>query len=95
MPFIQGRFPTYKAFANATLEGIYGEALRDALRLKATTFASMVFINTNGHLDARPLPMAAQMSATRSMLIMDADSDGKMDLLLAGNLYGTKRNAAI
>ena len=90
MPFIQGRFPTYKAFANATLEGIYGDALRDALRLKATTFASTVFINTNGHLDARPLPMAAQMSATRSMLIMDADNDGKMDLLLAGNLYGTE-----
>lgn len=90
MPFIQGRFPTYKAFADATLEGIYGDALRSALRLKATTFASTLFINTNGHFDARPLAMAAQVSAVRSMLVLDADSDGKMDLLLAGNLYGTE-----
>ncbi len=90
MPFIQGRFPTYKAFADATLEGIYGDALHSALKLRATSFASTLFINTNGHFDARPLPMAAQMSATRSMLIMDADADGKMDVLLAGNLYGTE-----
>lgn len=90
MPFIQGRFPTYKAFADATLEGIYGDALRNALRLKATTFASMVFINTNGHFEERPLPMAAQVNPARSMLILDADNDGKMDLVLAGNLYGTE-----
>jgi hypothetical protein len=90
MPFIQGRFPTYKDFANATLEGIYGEALRNALRLRTTTFASMVFINTNGRFAASPLPMAAQVSAARSILMLDADVDGKMDLLLAGNLYGTE-----
>ena len=90
MPFIQGRFPTYKAFADATLDGIYGEALRGALRLRATTFASMVFINTGGHFTARPLPMAAQMSPARSMLITDADMDGKMDLLIVGDFYGTE-----
>ena len=90
MPFIQGRFPTYKAFADATLEGIYGDALHSALKLRATTFASTLFINTKGHFDARPLPMTAQMSATRSMVLMDADTDGKMDLFLAGNLYGSE-----
>lgn len=90
MPFLQGRFPTYKAFADATLEGIYGDALRGALRLKATTFASMLFTNTNGHFDARPLPMAAQVSAIRSTLITDANADGHMDLFLAGNLYGAE-----
>ncbi len=90
MPFIQGRFPTYKAFADATLENIYGAALNDALRLKATSFASALFINVNGHFEARPLPMAAQVSAARSLRMLDADKDGRMDLLVAGNHYGAE-----
>lgn len=90
MPFIQGRFPTYKAFADATLENIYGAALKSALRLKATTFASTVFVNINGHFEARPLPLVAQVSAARSLLMLDADADGRMDLVLAGNHYGAE-----
>ena len=90
MPFLQRKFPTYKTFADATLEEIYGNVLGSALRLDATTFTSMLFINTNGHFEARPLPMAAQISPIRSAVIADMDGDGRKDLLIAGNMYGAE-----
>ena len=91
MPFIKDKFPTYKAFANATLENIYGrEALAKAVRLKATTFASMLFMNEHGRFVAKPLPMAAQIAPIRSAVIADVDGDGRKDLLVAGNMYGAE-----
>jgi enediyne biosynthesis protein E4 len=95
MPFIKTKFPTYKAFANATLENIYGrERLSSALSLKVTTFASMVLVNENGRFTAKPLPMAAQMAPVRSIVLADLNGDGQQDLLIAGNLYGAEVETA-
>ena len=95
MPFILEKFPTYKAFANATLEGIYGaEKLGSAVQLKATTFASMYFINQGGRFVATPLPMAAQVSPVRGALVGEMTGDGKPDMILVGNMFGTEVETA-
>jgi hypothetical protein len=95
MPFIKEKFPTYKAFANATLENIYGpERLAKAVRLKVTTFASIVLVNDNGHFTAKPLPMAAQIAPIRSIVLADVNADGHQDMLIAGNLYGAEVETA-
>ncbi len=91
MPFIKDKYPTYKSFAAATLENIYGQAaLSKAVHRKATTFASMIFVNEQGRFSAVPLPMAAQIAPVRSVIVRDLNSDGHPDLLLAGNMYGTE-----
>lgn len=91
MPFIKEKFPTYKAFGNATLRDIYGNDLDSALHYQATTLASTVFLNDGkGKFTMQRLPEMAQLSAINGILIQDFSGDGKKDLLVAGNLHTTE-----
>ncbi|MEZ4773238.1 MAG: VCBS repeat-containing protein [Bacteroidia bacterium] len=89
IPEVKSRFPTYDAFARATLAEVYGPmGLDSALHLKAATFASCYLENKGGagfalHL----LPAVAQLAPVNVSLIQDIDGDGVTDILLAGNLY--------
>lgn len=91
MPFIKEKFPTYKAFAGASLEEIYGpEKLAKAVRLQVDGFASVLLRNTGGHFTVEPLPMAAQVSPVRSVVVADLNDDDGSDLVVAGNMYGAE-----
>jgi len=92
MPFIKQKFPTFNAFANASLEDIYGEkGLEEALHLQATEFHSLVLINDgNGKFSHKYLPNSAQIAPINSIIIDDLDEDGNMDLIIAGNNYDTE-----
>lgn len=92
MPFIKQKFPTFNAFANASLEDIYGEeGLEKALHLQATEFHSLVLLNDgNGHFSYEYLPNLAQIAPINSIIINDLDEDGNMDLIVAGNNYDTE-----
>src|SRR5438132_11400087 len=46
----------------------------------------------NGRFTAVPLPNAAQIAPIKSILATDVDGDGKLDLLVAGNLYDAEPN---
>ena len=88
MPFIKEKFETYNAFANATVEEILGPNVEGALILEATTFESAVFVNNgDGSFKASPLPNRAQFSTIQDMILEDFDSDGDIDMLIAGNYY--------
>ncbi|MEP2240060.1 MAG: FG-GAP-like repeat-containing protein, partial [Maribacter sp.] len=45
MPFIKDKFATYNDFAQATMEDIYGEKLKDSYSNEATEFSSMLLLN--------------------------------------------------
>ena len=48
----------------------------------------MVFINEGEKgFTAKPLPWQQQLSPIRAILPLDADRDGDLDFLLAGNFY--------
>jgi hypothetical protein len=64
------------------------ESIKPAEKHTANTFETCIFENL-GQLKFRmkKLPAAAQFSTVNAVLAEDLDSDGKVDLLLAGNYY--------
>lgn len=88
-PAIAIKFPSYKAFAEATVSDIYTrKALRDSLHLQSELFASCYLENTgNGEFEIHQMPNEAQLSSINDMIIEDFDSDGHPDILAAGNLF--------
>ncbi|MCH8330973.1 MAG: VCBS repeat-containing protein, partial [Bacteroidetes bacterium] len=88
MPFLTQKFPDYNSFGQATINDIYGESLDVALSYAATTFASCIIINQgSGKFELKPLPNEAQLSTVYGIIPKDINSDGNIDLLLAGNLF--------
>ncbi len=90
MPSLERKLMSYRDFANASLEEIYGKKdLKESLHLQATTFESIILLNEGGSFTPKPLPIEAQFAPINGIIPYDFDSDGKMDLLVAGNMYDT------
>lgn len=89
MPPLRSRYPTYRDFGASTVRDILPPAeyaKSDVLR--AQTFASVVAINRGGRFEVQALPDEAQFSPTYAVVPDDYDGDGRLDLLVAGNLAG-------
>jgi hypothetical protein len=89
MPFIQETITTFEAYGKASIEEIYGERLRGAALLKATTLSSMVFLNRGDHFEAVPLPREAQLAPAFGVCVADLDGDGAEDVFLTQNFFAT------
>jgi hypothetical protein len=86
MPFVLGEFDTFRAYAEASLEEIYGDRLDDVTMLTANTLAHSLFLNDgNGRFMATPLPPMAQITTGYGLTTADFDNDGHDDLYLVGN----------
>ena len=92
LPSLKKKYNTYEAYAGQTVQEVFSEdQLKNAIRHEASTLASsVVFNNGDGSYTVLPLPAQAQYSPIRSILADDFDGDGKKELLLSGNFYGTK-----
>ena len=88
------RFPTYGAFAKAPVRDVFGAApLQQATHYQADTFASVFLHNDGGGaFTLTPLPNRAQVAPLRGILARDVDGDGRLDLVVAGNLYDVEPN---
>jgi hypothetical protein len=99
IPVIKLRYATYKDFARATLEDIYGEAMLNAsLHYKANTFAHYWIENQgNGNFSMHPLPNWAQFSSINAVAEINYDGN-ETAFVVAGNFYtsesATPRNDA-
>ena len=91
VPSLRARYPSYASFGASTAEDVFGAAeLRQATRFEAHTFATSVALSDGrGGYALRPLPMEAQFAPVRAALAADFDGDGRADLLLAGNDFGS------
>lgn len=89
MPFIQEKFPTYKGFAEADVNAIYGtQELEDALHLEVTEFRSGILWNEgNGIFNFSPFSPNAQISPLFDFQLMDLNQDGNLDIVAVGNLF--------
>ena len=100
IPELARKFPTFQEFASHSLKEIYGaDLLNHSLEYKAEMFQSVCLENLgNGEFDIHQLPIQAQVSSINGIIIKDVDKDGILDLIIAGNMYGseieTSRNDA-
>jgi hypothetical protein len=71
---------------------IFGKAALDLCIVKrAVLFESCLFLNNgDGTFETLRLPVEAQFSAVRNILVRDINKDGKPDLVLAGNDYAVR-----
>lgn len=90
MPFLAGKFRTYRDFALADLAAVYPPGrLQSAHRFAATTLESGVLLNDGqGRFEFRALPRLAQVAPSFGVAVTDADGDSYPDILLAHNFYG-------
>lgn len=87
-------FNSYREFAEAPIRRMFTtQQLAQAVHYQVDTFANIYLRNDGGgRFTATPLPMFAQISPIRSMLVSDVDGDGNLDVLAAGNMYYTEPN---
>jgi hypothetical protein len=95
VPSIAGRFPSFAAWAGASLDQVLGAVPSRTSRLAATTLDHMVFLNRGDHFEAHPLPGESQLAPAFYAGIADFDGDGQEDLFLGQNwsytVVGTPR----
>ncbi|TNE60345.1 MAG: CRTAC1 family protein [Bacteroidetes bacterium] len=83
---IKSRFLRYRQYAQAPLEEVFElKKLRAAQRFAVHLLESAWFEYNNGRFIAHPLPLEAQVSCTKKILVRDFNKDGNADLLLLGN----------
>ena len=87
MPFIKNKYPSYHAFANATVDQVYSEHIDKALKLEAQNFSSLYLENIGGNFTFSALPAEAQFSTVQGIVTHDVNNDGHLDIILAGNYY--------
>jgi hypothetical protein len=91
IPAIKKKFKDYDAFAVATLEDVYTKKdLERSLHYQVRSFASIYLENRDGEFVMHKLPNEAQLSSVNQIIAKDVDKDGNLDLVMAGNLYGSE-----
>ncbi len=91
IPALAKKFPSFREFANASLEDVYGiEKLAEGIQFSANNFHSMVLLASGNTFKRLNLPNEAQISPINSSLVKDIDGDGILDLIVAGNMFQTE-----
>lgn len=90
IPSLRSRYPSYAAFGASRIEDIFSsDELGRATVRQVRTFATSIAVsNGKGAFTLQELPIEAQFAPVYAALPGDFDADGRIDLLLGGNLYG-------
>jgi len=92
IPAIKVKFKDYKSYASASLEQIYtSEHLKKSTHYEVKSFAHQYVGNLgDGTFKLTTLDMFSQISSINAMFTLDVNQDGHLDILYAGNLYGSE-----
>ncbi|OLD48245.1 MAG: hypothetical protein AUI63_03335 [Gemmatimonadetes bacterium 13_1_40CM_2_60_3] len=90
LPDVHGRFTTHKAFSVANMDEILGSHQAAAHEVRASTLASMVFLNRTNHFDGQLLPAEAQFAPAFSVNVGDFDGYGYEDIFLSQNFFANQ-----
>ena len=87
LPFLQGRPGGHAAYAMASLEDLFGEALARAGRLEVRVLEHTLFLNRGANFEADPLPSEAQLAPAFHVGVTDLDGDGHEDVFIGQNFF--------
>ena len=90
LPFLKKKYLLAKDFAKAGLTDLVGEdKVKNSERLSVELFANSYFenIDNKGTFSRQNLPGALQFSSLHASALIDMNSDGYKDIILAGNYY--------
>lgn len=92
LPILKKKFLEYKTYATATINDMFTpEQLKDAAVLKAEMMQTVYLENKGSEgFVQHALPLEAQYAPVYGISFIDANQDGKKDLLLAGNNMWTR-----
>jgi len=94
---LENKYPRYSDFGGQTVVDIFGtEQVTRSFVQKAVFLETCLFINDGkGGFQMKKLPMEAQFSPVRDILVDDVNEDGIPDLMLAGNNHGARPSLGI
>jgi len=90
VPDLPIRFPTQKAFSEASISQVLGDRLPLAHEVTANTLASTVFWNRGKTFEPTPLPAEAQLAPAFSVNVADFDGDGHEDIFMSQNFFANQ-----
>lgn len=92
IPIIKKKYLLSADYANANMNDILKVMnAKDMMEMHCERIASIWIENLgNGKFRSHRLPLEAQLAPVNCIIAQDMDNDGTMDLLLAGNEYGTE-----
>lgn len=90
MPRLGKRYLKYADYANATMDDLMpGKVRANGNIVRATILASSYVENKGkGKFTITPLPLLAQVSSVKGILVCDINDDDYLDAVVAGNEYG-------
>ena len=92
LSMLKSRYVNYSDYAGQKLTDIFTESeLQGARVLKAVDFASTYMENKGDTtFTLSPLPAVAQFAPVYGILPGDFNNDGRLDILMGGNFYGSR-----
>jgi hypothetical protein len=88
---LRQKYPTYDSYADSKITDVLTqEQLQKASVLSVTHLNTIWLENVNGSFVPRSLPMQAEFAPVYAIHIDDFNKDGKMDMLLGGNIEQTR-----
>ncbi|MCI5091058.1 VCBS repeat-containing protein [Phaeodactylibacter sp.] len=87
---LRKQYPDYKSYAEADWEDVFPN--HKAKTTSIETFASAWVENTESGFLLHELPIQAQFAPIHAIATSDANQDGNLDLILAGNDFATETN---
>ncbi|MBI4660202.1 MAG: VCBS repeat-containing protein [Verrucomicrobia bacterium] len=90
LPFLRERFPTHKAFSEASIEEVLKALPTKPTEIRAATLAATLFLNRGDRFDAVELPLEAQLAPAFGANVGDFDGDGLEDVFLSQNFFATQ-----
>lgn len=92
LPGLKKQYLKYENYQGQRINDIFTpEVLEKSVVLKAVNLSTSLLINQgDGTFALQALPQAAQLSPTYGIAVDDFDQDGKLDVLLGGNLFEAK-----
>ncbi len=89
---LKRKYVNYSDYADQKITDVFtSEELSDAQILEAKNFATSYIENLgDNRFKVTPLPTPAQFAPIYGILIQDLNADGNLDVILAGNFFGTR-----